>query len=87
MKITYKDFLEIQKLKKQGITRNEAVLKTKYTQYVIYKYWDMPEDVFLKEKDQTKSEYSKYRDVIIEIINENGTLPANVIYYRVKETG
>ena len=85
MKITYKDFLEIQKLKKQGITRNEAVLKTKYTQYVIYKYWDMPEDVFLKEKDQTKSEYSKYRDIIIEIINENSTLPANVIHDRLKE--
>ena len=46
VKITYKDFLEIQKLKKQGITRNEAVLKTKYTQYVIYKYCDMPEDFF-----------------------------------------
>ena len=85
MKITYKDFLEIQKLRKQGITRNEAVLKTKYTQYVIYKYWDMPEDVFLKEKDQTKSEYSKYRDIIVEIINENGTLPANVIHDRLKE--
>lgn len=85
MKITYKDFLEIQKLKKQGITRNEAVLKTKYTQYVIYKYWDMPEDVFLKEKDQTKSEYSKYRDIIVEIINENNTLPASVIYDRLKE--
>ena len=85
MKITYKDFVEIQRLKKQGITRNEAVLKTKYTQYVIYKYWNMPEDVFLKEKDQTKSEYSKYRDIIIEIINENGTLPANVIHDRLKE--
>ena len=85
MKITYKDFVEIQKLKKQGITRNETVLKTKYTQYVIYKYWDMPEDVFLKEKDQTKSEYSKYRDIIIEIINENSTLPANVIHDRLKE--
>ena len=85
MKITYKDFLEIQKLKKQGITRNEAVLKTKYTQYVIYKYWDMPEDVFLKEKDQTKSEYSKYRDIIVEIINENDTLPASVIFDRLKE--
>ena len=85
MKITYKDFVEIQKLKKQGITRNEAVLKTKYTQYVIYKYWDMPEDVFLKEKDQTKSEYSKYRDIIIEIIKENGTLPTNVIHDRLKE--
>ena len=85
MKITYKDFLEIQKLKKQGITRNEAVLKTKYTQYVIYKYWEMPEDVFLKEKDQTKSEYSKYRDIIIEIINENSTLLANVIHDRLKE--
>lgn len=85
MKITYKDFLEIQKLKKQGITRNEAVLKTKYTQYVIYKYWDMPEDVFLKEKDRTKSEYSKYRDVIVEIITENNTLPASVIYDRLKE--
>ena len=85
MKITYKDFLEIQKLRKQGITRNEAVLKTKYTQYVIYKYWDMPEDVFLKEQDQTKSEYSKYREIIVEIINENDTLPASVIFDRLKE--
>ena len=85
MKITYKDYVDIQKLKKQGLTRNEAVLKTKYTQYVIYKYWDMPEDVFLKEKDRTKSEYSKYRDIIIEIINENNTLPANVIHDRLKE--
>ena len=85
VKITYKDFIEIQKLKKQGITRNEAVLKTKYTQYVVYKYWDMPEDVFLKEKEQTKSEYSKYRDLIVEIITENNTLPASVIYDRLKE--
>ena len=66
MKITYKDFLEIQKLKKQGITRNEAVLKTKYTQHVIYKYWDMPEDVFLKEQERPKSEYSKYREMVDE---------------------
>lgn len=85
MKITYKDYVDIQKLKKQGLTRNETVLKTKYTQYVIYKYWDMPEDVFLKEKDQTKSEYSKYRDTIVEIISENNTLPASVIYDRLKE--
>ena len=59
VKITYKDFMEIQKLKKQGITRNEAVLKTKYTQYVIYKYWDMPEDVFLKEKDKNFKQLRK----------------------------
>lgn len=85
MKITYKDYVDIQRLKKQGLTRNEAVLKTKYTQYVVYKYWDMPEDMFLKEKEQTKSEYSKYRDIIVEIITENKTLPASVIYDRLKE--
>ena len=85
MKITYKDYVDIQRLKKQGLTRNEAVLKTKFTQYVVYKYWDMPEDVFLKEKEQTKSEYSKYRDIIVEIITENNTLPASVIYDRLKE--
>lgn len=79
MKITYNDYLEIQKIKRQGLTRNEATLKTKYTQYVIYKYWEMPEDVFLKEKDHTKSEYSKYREIIVEILNENEKLPANVI--------
>lgn len=85
MKITYKDYVDIQRLKKQGLTRNEAVLKTKYTQYVVYKYWDMPEDIFLKEKDRTKSEYSKYRDIIVEIITENNTLSASVIYDRLKE--
>ena len=85
VKITYNDYLEIQKIKRQGLSRNEATLKTKYTQYVIYKYWDMPEDVFLKEKDHTKSEYSKYREIIVEILSENNKLPANVIFDRLKE--
>ena len=85
MKITYNDYLEIQKIKRQGLSRNEAMLKTKYTQYVIYKYWDMPEGVFLKEKDHTKSEYSKYREIIVEILNENDKLLANVIFDRLKE--
>ncbi len=85
MKITIEDYKKIQEMKRQGFTANQASKKIPYTQYVIYKYWDMPEEQFFEERRNERSSCSKYRDFLIDEIKKNPSAGARVLYDKILE--
>ena len=83
MKITFEDYKKIQELKRQGFTANQATKKLPYTQYKIYKYWDMAEEDFFEETNADNSPCSVYREFLIEEIRKNNNARARILYDKV----
>ncbi|MBQ8426544.1 MAG: transposase family protein [Clostridia bacterium] len=85
MKITFEDYKKIQELKRQGFNANQATKKLPYTQYKIYKYWDMAEEDFFEETNADNSPCSVYREFLMEEIRKNNNAGARILYDKVFE--
>jgi len=85
VKITFEDYKKIQELKRQGFTANQATKKLPYTQYKIYKYWDMAEEDFFEETNADNSPCSVYREFLMEEIWKNNNAGARILYDKVFE--
>ncbi len=68
MKLRYEDYKKIQAMKKAGYNGSQVTKKLGYSQYGVYKVWDMTDDEFLRDKKIMESEFDKYKEFAIEKI-------------------
>ncbi len=85
MKLSYEDYKRIQTMKAAGYNGNQVSIKLGYTQYAVYKVWDMSEAQFLSVKQTRCDSLDKYRQFVVETLRSQPLLTSSQVLDKIKE--
>ena len=72
-------------MKENGFNANTTWKKLGFTEYSVYKVWNMSEDEFLRRSSLSHDKLDKYKEFIIEKLKQYPTMTSSQILDRLKE--